>query len=266
MALTDKLTAIADAIRGKTGKTAGLTLEQMPTEIANIQSGGSSGDGSPRVIDHMVNIAARVSVESGAYVTFNSACFETKDGTELSGTIDAEAGDWILATVTTRSATTFPSDWTVLKESTVLNADALNQRMFFLCKQATADGTESITITQSESARIYINLIVAKDAKGFEYHAGTEAYSDTELAASITVERPDYKLLIWGCTANFWSTATPHGTWTCSGLSAICLDQSTTQPRQANFVDRGYGVTSRTFTNGVEDGTYYIVDCVEVLY
>lgn len=40
MALTDKLTAIADAIRGKTGKADGLTLEQMATEIAGIQAGG----------------------------------------------------------------------------------------------------------------------------------------------------------------------------------------------------------------------------------
>lgn len=40
MALTDKLKAIADAIRGKTGKTDGLTLDQMPTEIEGIQSGG----------------------------------------------------------------------------------------------------------------------------------------------------------------------------------------------------------------------------------
>lgn len=40
MALTDKLTAIADAIRGKTGKTGGLTLDQMATEIAGIQGGG----------------------------------------------------------------------------------------------------------------------------------------------------------------------------------------------------------------------------------
>lgn len=42
MALTDKLSAIADAIRGKTGKTDGLTLEQMPGEIAGIQSGGDA--------------------------------------------------------------------------------------------------------------------------------------------------------------------------------------------------------------------------------
>ena len=40
MALTNKLTAIADAIRGKTGKTAQMTLDQMATEIAGIETGG----------------------------------------------------------------------------------------------------------------------------------------------------------------------------------------------------------------------------------
>lgn len=40
MALIDKLTAIADAIRGKTGKEDSLTLEQMVTEIEGIEAGG----------------------------------------------------------------------------------------------------------------------------------------------------------------------------------------------------------------------------------
>ena len=48
MALTNKLTAIADAIRTKTGKTDSMTLEQMATEISNISvgtgEGGSSGE------------------------------------------------------------------------------------------------------------------------------------------------------------------------------------------------------------------------------
>ena len=39
MALTNKLTAIADAIRSKTGKTGTMTLDQMPTEIESISSG-----------------------------------------------------------------------------------------------------------------------------------------------------------------------------------------------------------------------------------
>lgn len=42
MALTDKLTAVADAIRAKTGKTNAMTLDGMVTEIAGI-TGGSSG-------------------------------------------------------------------------------------------------------------------------------------------------------------------------------------------------------------------------------
>ena len=40
MALTDKLSAIGDAIRVKTGKTDLIPLDKMPTEIASIQSCG----------------------------------------------------------------------------------------------------------------------------------------------------------------------------------------------------------------------------------
>lgn len=43
MALTNKLTAIADAIRGKTGKSEEMTLDQMAIEIAGISSGGGGG-------------------------------------------------------------------------------------------------------------------------------------------------------------------------------------------------------------------------------
>lgn len=42
MALTDKLSAIGDAIRRKTGKTDKLTLDNMVSEIDSIQSGGGS--------------------------------------------------------------------------------------------------------------------------------------------------------------------------------------------------------------------------------
>ena len=42
MALTDKLTAIADAIRGKTGGTEELTLDQMAVEIEGISGGGDT--------------------------------------------------------------------------------------------------------------------------------------------------------------------------------------------------------------------------------
>ena len=40
MALIDKLNAIGDAIRAKTGGTEKLTLDEMPTQIQAIQTGG----------------------------------------------------------------------------------------------------------------------------------------------------------------------------------------------------------------------------------
>ena len=44
MSVNEKMTAIADAIRGKTGKTEKLTLDQMPLEISSIVSGGGGDD------------------------------------------------------------------------------------------------------------------------------------------------------------------------------------------------------------------------------
>lgn len=43
MGLIDKLTAIADAIRGKTGTTGTMTLDEMVTYIASIEVGSTGG-------------------------------------------------------------------------------------------------------------------------------------------------------------------------------------------------------------------------------
>ena len=44
MALTEKLTAIGDAIRSKTGGSDLLTLDEMPQEIQSIQTGGGTSE------------------------------------------------------------------------------------------------------------------------------------------------------------------------------------------------------------------------------
>lgn len=51
MALTDKLTAVADAIRAKNGSADKLTLAQMPETIANIQTGTDTGDATAEAGD-----------------------------------------------------------------------------------------------------------------------------------------------------------------------------------------------------------------------
>ena len=57
MALTDKLTAIADAIREKTGSTAPLFLDAMPSHIRSIQTVSSDTTGIP---DYVVTEGKRV--------------------------------------------------------------------------------------------------------------------------------------------------------------------------------------------------------------
>lgn len=59
------LTAIGDAIRGKTGGTDSLTLEQMVTEIEGIESGGGSLDHTVTFKDDTGNDVAVYSVKNG---------------------------------------------------------------------------------------------------------------------------------------------------------------------------------------------------------
>lgn len=76
MALTDKLSAIGDAIRAKTGKDGKLTLAQMPVEIAGI-SGGTLGP---------------ISVtENGTYnAAYEVATVTWDENTEYDFTVEAE--------------------------------------------------------------------------------------------------------------------------------------------------------------------------------
>lgn len=70
MALTDKLKAIANAIREKTGKTDPLTLDQMPDEISGIVSGDGEDldtelDEQESLIEQLQTILAGKAVGGG---------------------------------------------------------------------------------------------------------------------------------------------------------------------------------------------------------
>lgn len=60
MAIINKLAAIADAIRGKTGGTELLTLDQMVDAINGIQTGGG---GSVDITAHVLFESVDLSVE-----------------------------------------------------------------------------------------------------------------------------------------------------------------------------------------------------------
>ena len=68
MALIDKLKAIADGFRASRGTEQKYSLDEMAVLAAEKVGGGSSGDGSPRIVENAVNIAAVVSVTAENYI------------------------------------------------------------------------------------------------------------------------------------------------------------------------------------------------------
>ncbi len=77
MALTEKLNAIGDAIRAKTGGSEKLTLDQMPTEIASISSGGGA-EVEPTVLTGSTSYVCSGSV-AAAYIKLYGNTITTKD-------------------------------------------------------------------------------------------------------------------------------------------------------------------------------------------
>lgn len=76
MALTNKLSAIGDAIREKTGKTDLMTLDEMPAEIASITTGG--GEVEPIVLTGDCEYACSGNL-AAAYIDNFGDTVSTKD-------------------------------------------------------------------------------------------------------------------------------------------------------------------------------------------
>ena len=73
MALTDKLKAIADAIRSKTGSTESMSLDGMATEISNISTGGSIEE--PYVIETYDSAGNLIEAELVGYTKIRNNFF-----------------------------------------------------------------------------------------------------------------------------------------------------------------------------------------------
>ena len=197
----------------------------------------------------------------------DSACFETKSGATLTGTLAAKAGDTLIAAVSTRSTTTYPSGWTVLRQSGIVSSGSAKQRMAVLVRTVQADGAVSCTVTQSSSTRIYLNLLAFTGVQQAVWHSEAEWDEDTQLS-SITVQRPVGAVMLWCLSSTLWKSEAPYGDFLCNGSSEgmISLDQSTTQPRQACLVDTG-PAGERTFAYPLyQNGqTYYLCECIELV-
>lgn len=201
----------------------------------------------------------------GEMAITDSKCYETASGTTLTGTVQANACDIVLATISHRSTFTTPAGWNILYESPAIGS---NQRMVFAIKKIDIAGQISFTASQSTSGRIYLNLIsisgILDIESANEYELST---GESTVTSVVAPNKQEGEKLIWGASANIWITTSPYGSWevTPNDLQLIQLPNST-QPRQLNAIDVGTAqAINREFIPNAGTGSTIVVSAVRLI-
>lgn len=169
--------------------------------------------------------------------TCPSSANEVTSDTALTSTIECEIGDLIIAAFVIRSPLVSLSDgWTLIstsKNSTDINSTTTTQQtLSFAYKYATMTN-ESITVTQTTSARIYINMAAFNNAIGFVDHGYQYQDNSVENDDIITVTRPTESIIVWGVASIYWGS----GVWRVSNESKVIQSNVSTAPRLLMAID-----------------------------
>lgn len=168
---------------------------------------------------------------------------EHTGGTTLTLTVSAIVGKDVIAVVTTRSDTSFSSDWKLIVSE--LGFSTTNQNLYILKKTAVL-ATESITVTQASSARIYIQLLSFEQTLVLSSFWNQSILTDT-LTANTAIPVPNKQAsdaLLWAFSANMWQSSSTNHWFTLPNDIVIYKPLE----RQAVFFDSGNGAVSRTFS------------------
>ena len=184
--------------------------------------------------------------------TYN--CAELSSGTSLSNSVSCSVGDLIIASIITRDTLTLSDGWTLISTSGINSTDTSGngQRLSFAYKYAT-NTTESITVTQASSQRLYITMVALRGATGFVDNGYSYVNSES---ASITVTKPS-GLTLFGCSAPLWSTSSPYKLWTTSNDSVMIQLGTSTQSRLGVILDETDD-TEVTITSGGTTSTLIV--------
>lgn len=188
----------------------------------------------------------------------------------ISGTVNAKAGDYVLATVSARSALTIPDSMTYLYKGNVFASNDANQSMSFAYQKIAEDGTYTYTFKQATAERMYLSLIVLSDIDGLSYSGKYHIEVQSKTPVSVP-EKSNGDMLVWGCSSSLWlnSDTSNSKSWITNpdDLTYIGGASNSGQSRQANFIDLGTGAVSRTFLPYEDSGgdSVFVVDAVEII-
>ncbi len=221
--------------------TYSITVKAVGT---NVENSGSSNE-------------AKYFVSNMTY-----AANQVDSGTSLTTSVNCQVGDLVVAAIIVRSALTLPDGWTLVSTSNAVSGDSTNQTLSFAYKVATST-SESITVTQATSGRIYTTLCALQGAKSVEDIGYSYA---TNKAGSLTVNK-NGGVKLWGASSTTWTTSTPHGDWICSAPAKYAaVDQSTYAPRLGVFYEPDDALQQVRFISKVDSSDGIIIGGLNISY
>lgn len=191
---------------------------------------------------------------------YTSAVNEVSQGTTLTTSVSCTVGDLIVATFETLgSEYTLPSGWILLGDSGEVSTGGYTQRTGMAYKIAEST-TESFTLTQTSSSRIFTNLIAITGAS-----IGTfSGFTKNETNNTITATKPQ-GLVIWAISTMWWGSkweVTPNGdkvkisTKRCENFLDQSNDTTVTFTTDTTQSAGGLAYASLTIT-GIDNFWYY---------
>lgn len=239
-----KIPSTVTSIGAAAFQGSGLKTIEIPSNVTTIASGAFNTNALEKIyIDKPQNsISGSPWGATNASIIwrterFTSAVNNISSGTTLTTSVSCAVGDLVVATFIIRGNTYSLSDgWTLIGLSEVVGT--ANQRTGLAYKMAT-NTTESLTITQDRSDRIYTNLVAITGAS-----IGTfSGFTTKPTGKSITMNRPN-GLVLWAVSSSVWGGLS---LWDISNIADITAIELPTQPRCLTALDQGNDSTV-TFT------------------
>ena len=189
-------------------------------------------------------------------VNMTYAANQVESNTSLTTSVNCQVGDLVVAAIIVRSALTLPEGWTLVSTSNVISGDTYNQTLSFAYKVSTST-SESITVTQATSGRIYTTLCALQGAKSVTDIGYT--YSAANAAKHLTISKTA-GIKLWAASSSLWITSAPYGDWTCSvNTNYIAVNQASYQPRLGVFYEPDDTEQEITFTMSSSESTSSII-------
>lgn len=175
-----------------------------------------------------------------------------------------EANTTTVLLVATRSAFTTPAGYTLVYTETVPNYSS--QYLHFLVKKNETATTESVTLTQASSGRMYSIAFVLSGVERASHEAGYNNNLTTSSSLSVTLTKPSaHAACIWGLSTAY-ASGSSDGIYEINPSNDVTMVTSDSdyhnQIRLVGIFDDGTGAQSHTVTNAYNNSRGYAIDAI----